>query len=127
MSILETFHAKGLTSQAAHRHESEAAFWVRARRNRMLAEWVCDLTDEDKQNYLRLLLDADFAKVSTQATEGFLLLKIRNDLMGFGIFLPADEMKDVCERFHRQAWLDQPSPAAATKDGLLFNKTQDPT
>jgi len=107
VAILETFHAKGATSQAAYRSQDEAAFWIRARRNRLLAGWACDLTDEDSQNYLRLLLDADFARVSTSATEGFLMLKIRNDLMGFGIFLSPAELKDVCRRFEQQALLEQ--------------------
>lgn len=112
MAILETFHAKGLTSQASYRNRDEAAFWVRARRNRLLAAWVCDLTDEDSQNYLRLLLDADFARVSTSAEEGFLMQKIRNDLMGFGIVLSPAELKDVCQRFERQAWLEHQEPPA---------------
>ncbi|KIL98506.1 hypothetical protein CCC_01956 [Paramagnetospirillum magnetotacticum MS-1] len=106
MPILDTFYAKGATSQAAYRSKDEAAFWVRARRNRLLAGWVCDLTDEDSQNYHRLLLDADFARVSTSATEGFLMLKIRNDLMGFGIFLSPIQLQDVCRGFEQQALLD---------------------
>lgn len=112
MPILDTFHAKGLTSQIVYRNADEAAFWVRARRNRLLAGWVCDLTDEDSQNYLRLLLDADFARVSTSAIEGFLMLKIRNDLMGFGIFLSPAELREVCQRFEQQAWLERSQPAS---------------
>ncbi len=107
MSIVDTFHAKGSTSQAAFVAGREASFWVRARRNKLLAEWACDLTDEDNQNYLKLLLDADFAKVESKATEGFLMLKIRNDLMGFGIFLSPGELSDVCARFERQALLER--------------------
>ena len=83
--------------------------WIRARRNQLLAKWACDLTDEDNQNYLKLLLDADFARVSTTAAEGFLMLKIRNDLMGFGIFLSSAELRDVCSRFERQAMLEHQS------------------
>lgn len=117
MAILDTFHAKGLTSQAAYRSRDEAAFWIRARRNRLLAGWACDLTDEDSQNYLRLLLDADFARVSTSATEGFLMLKIRNDLMGFGIFLSSAELKDVCRRFEQQALLEHGAEASVPGAG----------
>jgi hypothetical protein len=113
LAILDTFHAKGLTSQAAYRSKDEAAFWIRARRNRLLAGWVCDLTDEDGQNYHRLLLDADFARVSTSATEGFLMLKIRNDLMGFGIFLSSAELTDVCRRFERQALIEHEAEPTA--------------
>lgn len=109
MSILDTFAAKGTTSQANFVGAAERAFWVRARRNRLLADWACDLTDENNQAYLRLLLDADFAKVETRAEEGFLMLKIRNDLMGFGIFLSPDELKDVYRRFERQALLEHQS------------------
>lgn len=107
MPILDTFAAKASTSQAAFVGNAEETFWVRARRNHLLADWACDLTDENNQAYLRLLLDADFAKVETRAEEGFLMLKIRNDLMGFGVFLTADQMKDVCARFERQAWLER--------------------
>jgi hypothetical protein len=107
MPIVETFGAKASTSQANYVAHSEAAFWVRARRNRLLADWACDLTDENNQAYLKLLLDADFAKVNSTAKEGFLMLKIRNDLMGFGVFLSAEELKEVCERFERQAWLER--------------------
>lgn len=107
MSILDSFTAKGTTSQAEFIGNAEAAFWVRARRNRLLADWTCDLTDENNQAYLRLLLDADFAKVESRAEEGFLMLKIRNDLMGFGVFLSAEALKDVCQRFERQAWLER--------------------
>jgi hypothetical protein len=105
-SLLETFAAKGLTSQANFIGRQESAFWIRVRRNQLLAGWVCDLTDEDSQAYLKLLLDADFARVSTTASEGFLMLKIRNDLMGFGVFLPATELRDVCARFERQALVE---------------------
>lgn len=107
MSILDTFAARGTTSQANFVGAAEVAFWVRARRNRLLADWACDLTDENNQAYLRLLLDADFAKVESKAEEGFLMLKIRNDLMGFGIFLTPEELKDVCRRFEQQAWLER--------------------
>ncbi|MGE5517213.1 MAG: ATPase inhibitor subunit zeta [Bacteroidota bacterium] len=107
MPILDTFAAKASTSQAAFVGNAEETFWVRARRNHLLADWACDLTDENNQAYLRLLLDADFAKVETRAEEGFLMLKIRNDLMGFGVFLTADQMKDVCAWFERQAWLER--------------------
>lgn len=107
MSLLNTFSAKGGSSQAGFVHGREAEFWMRARRNHLLADWACDLTDENNQAYLKLLLDADFAKVETRAAEGFLMLKIRNDLMGFGVFLSAEELQDVCHRFERQAWLEQ--------------------
>lgn len=107
MSILDTFAAKGTSSQANFIGKAEEAFWVRARRNHLLADWACDLTDENNQAYLRLLLDADFAKVETSAEEGFLMLKIRNDLMGFGVFLSSEDLKDVCTRFERQAWQER--------------------
>lgn len=107
MSILDSFHAKGTSSEAVFVGDREAAFWVRARRNSLLADWACDLTDENNQAYLKLLLDADFARVESSAEEGFLMLKIRNDLMGFGVFLSAEELKDVCRRFERQAWLER--------------------
>jgi hypothetical protein len=45
--------------------------------------------------------------VDSKATEGFLMLKIRNDLMGFGIFLSPEELRDVCARFERQALLER--------------------
>jgi Domain of unknown function (DUF1476). len=111
MSVLDAFAAKGGTSQAGFIHEREAGFWIRARRNRLLADWACDLTDENNQAYLRLLLDADFAKVESKAAEGFLMLKIRNDLMGFGVFLSAEELRDVCRRFEQQAWLERQKEA----------------
>lgn len=107
MSVLDAFSAKSGNSQAGFVHDSEAGFWIRARRNRLLADWTCDLTDEDNQAYLRLLLDADFAKVESKAVEGFLMLKIRNDLMGFGVFLSAQDIKDVCLRFEQQAWQER--------------------
>lgn len=107
MPIVETFHAKGSTNQASFVADRETAFWVRARRNHLLADWACDLTDENNQAYLKLLLDADFAKVESKAEEGFLMLKIRNDLMGFGVFLSAEDLKDVYQRFERQAWLER--------------------
>ncbi|CUW41619.1 conserved protein of unknown function [Magnetospirillum sp. XM-1] len=112
-SIVDTFHAKAVTSQAVFRHADEKAFWIRARRNHLLAGWACDLTDEDSQNYLRLLLDADFARVSTSATEGYLMMKIRNDLMGFGIFLSPTQIKEVCEAFERQALTEMDSKPVA--------------
>jgi len=104
MTLLDTFHAKGNTSQSVFQQRNEAEFWVRARRNHKLAVWTCDMTDEDSQNYLRLLLDADFARVETRAVEGFLMLKIRNDLMGFGIFLSPEQLCEVRNRFEQEAW-----------------------
>ena len=106
-SLLETFAAKGRTSEITYTSRDETRFWIRARRNRLLAQWACDLTDEDNQNYLKLLLDADFATVETSATEGFLMLKIRNDLMGFGIFLTPDQLNEVYRDFERQAMLER--------------------
>lgn len=88
-------------------HGHEAEFWIRARRNHLLADWACDLTDENNQAYLKLLLDTDFAKAETTAAADFLMLKIRNDLMGFGVFLSAEELREVCRRFERQAWLER--------------------
>lgn len=105
-SFLQTIAAKGATSQSAFVADREGPFWVRARRNALLARWACDLTDDDTQNYLRLLLDVDFAMAQTTETERFLLVKIQNDLMGFGVFLTMDQMKDVLDRFQKQAWLE---------------------
>jgi hypothetical protein len=106
-SIIEAFNAKGKLSQSGFVSQSEAAFWVRARRNKLLAQWTCDLTDEDNQAYLRLLLDADFAKISTAEGENFLLLKIKNDLMGFGVFLSTEQLNQIFEHFELQAWREQ--------------------
>ncbi len=106
-TLLETFAAKAATSQTGYVHDSETVFWTRARRNRLLAQWACDLTDNDTQTYLRLLLDADFARVESKAAEGFLLLKIRNDLMGFGVFLTARQIREVCAEFEQQALLER--------------------
>ena len=105
--IIEAFNAKNKLSQSGFVSQSEAAFWVRARRNKLLAQWTCDLTDEDNQTYLKLLLDADFAKVTTTEGENFLLLKIKNDLMGFGVFLSTEQLNQVFEHFELQAWREQ--------------------
>lgn len=102
MSFEDMMSGKGLVSQNRFIHEHEAQFWVRARRNRMLADWTCDLTDESNQAYLRLLLDEDFAR----RDEGILLLKIKNDLAGFGVFLSMAEIQDVCRRFEQQALIE---------------------
>lgn len=101
--FIRTIDAKGATSQANFVNREEAMFWVRARRNRLLADWACDLTDENNQAYLRVLLDIDFAKVETSDAVAFLLVKIRNDLMGFGVFLPVGEIEEIYRRFERQA------------------------
>lgn len=97
---LGAYAAKAGASQHSFIRQSEAPFWVRARRNKLLARWTCDLTDQDNQNYLRLLLDEDFARWGDDA---FLLLKIRNDLMGFGVFLTAEQMEAVLEGLEREA------------------------
>lgn len=115
MSFEDAMSTKGQASQSRFIKENESRFWVRARRNRMLAEWTCDLTDESNQAYLKLLLDEDFAR---RDNEGILLLKIKNDLAGFGVFLSMDEIEDVCERFERQAWLEfTGGPAGPTVRG----------
>lgn len=101
--FIHTFDAKGATSQANFVNREESLFWVRARRNRLLADWACDLTDENNQAYLRVLLDIDFAKVETADAVNFLLVKIRNDLMGFGVFLPMKDIEEVYRRFEHQA------------------------
>lgn len=105
-NFLQTMSAKGSTAQAAFVSEREAEFWVRARRNRLLAEWACNLTDDDQQNYTRLLLDVDFAKAQTAETEDFLLVKIRNDLMGFGVFLSTAQLRQEFDRCSQTAWQD---------------------
>ncbi len=104
---IHTVDAKGVTSQHSFINAQETAFWVRARRNRLLAEWFSDLTDENSQSYLKLLLDADFARIATHAAEQWILVKIRNDLMGFGVFLSTADLQDRLERCERQAWLEQ--------------------
>lgn len=103
MPLVETMNAKGHVAQAQFVSDREAAFWVRARRNRKLAEWTCSLTDEDNQAYLRLLLDEDFAR---RTNEGILLLKIKNDLAGFGVFLSLAQIEDMCARFEQDSWLE---------------------
>lgn len=105
--FIHTVDAKGMTSQMNFVANQEAGFWARARRNQMLARWFSDLTDENDQSYLKLLLDADFAKVETREAELWILVKIRNDLKGFGVFLPMAELRDVSLRFERQAWLER--------------------
>jgi hypothetical protein len=90
--------AKGAVSQAGFVSAQEAPFWRRARRNRRLAEWFSDLTDAHEQSYLRLLLDEDFARSETDAAERWILLKIKNDLMGYGVFLNDAEMAEVLSR-----------------------------
>ncbi|RAU20998.1 hypothetical protein CU669_15545 [Paramagnetospirillum kuznetsovii] len=107
--LLHTVDAKGATSQMNFIAGQESAFWVRVRRNRLLADWFSDLTDENVQSYLKLLLDADFAKVEDTAAEQWILVKIRNDLMGFGIFLSMAEMQALLGRFHTQAVLERAS------------------
>lgn len=104
--FIRTVDAKGATAQASFVNRQEALFWVRSRRNKLLADWACDLTDENNQAYLRVLLDVDFAKVESEDAVAFLLVKIRNDLMGFGIFLPMAEIADVYRRFETQARLE---------------------
>lgn len=96
---LDAYGAKAGASQAAFVHGREAAFWLRARRNRLLADWTCDLTDENNQAYLRLLLDEDFARWGDDA---FLMVKIKNDLMGFGVFLTDAQLAEVCQGLERQ-------------------------
>lgn len=104
---VHTVDAKGLTSQFNFVAGQEAGFWIRARRNHLLAEWFSDLTDESQQTYVRLLLDADFAKVETREAENWILVKIRNDLMGFGIFLTLEQMRDQLDRCRLQAWQER--------------------
>lgn len=104
---IRTVDAKGITSQYNFIANQEGAFWVRARRNRLLAQWFSDLTDEDVQSYLKLLLDADFAKVETREAERWILIKIRNDLMGFGIFLTLQQLEDVRHLYELQARLER--------------------
>ncbi|CAA7616092.1 conserved hypothetical protein [Magnetospirillum sp. LM-5] len=104
---VRTVDAKGATSQVNFIANQEAAFWVRARRNRLLAEWFSDLTDEDSQSYLKLLLDEDFARVESREAERWILLKIRNDLLGFGVLQSLDDLRDRFQRFERQAWLER--------------------
>lgn len=102
--FVHTVDAKGVTSQFNFIAGQEAAFWVRARRNHLLADWFSDLTDEAQQTYVRLLLDADFAKVESREAEEWILLKIRNDLMGFGVFLNMEQLREVAERCRQRAW-----------------------
>ncbi|OAN51480.1 ATPase inhibitor subunit zeta [Magnetospirillum moscoviense] len=104
---VRTVDAKGATSQVNFIANQEAAFWVRARRNRLLAEWFSDLTDADSQSYLKLLLDEDFARVESHEAERWILLKIRNDLLGFGVVQSLDDLRDRFQRFERQAWLER--------------------
>jgi hypothetical protein len=105
--FVRTVDAKGVTSQFNFIAGFEAAFWVRARRNHLLAEWFSDLTDESQQTYVKLLLDADFARMETRETENWVLTKIRNDLMGFGIFLSMEQMREVAERCRQRAWQER--------------------
>lgn len=105
--LVHALQSKGISSQLTFIAGQEAAFWVRARRNHLLAEWFSDLTDEHQQNYVRLLLDADFAKVETREAESWILTKIRNDLMGFGIFLTMEQMREVAERCRLRAWQER--------------------
>ena len=105
--FVHTIDAKGLTSQLNFVAGQEAAFWVRARRNHLLAEWFSDLTDESQQTYVRLLLDADFARVESREAESWILTKIRNDLMGFGIFLSLEQLREVAERCRLRAWQER--------------------
>ncbi len=106
-TFLHTMMAKGATSQAGFVADRETDFWIRARRNHKLAQWACDLTDDDQQTYTRLLLDVDFAHRQTPETIGFLLTKIRNDLMGFGVFLSMPQLRDVLERCEAEAWRER--------------------
>lgn len=103
---IRTVDAKGATAQANFVNRQEAEFWIRARRNKLLADWACDLTDENNQAYLRVLLDVEFAKAESTDAVSFLLVKIRNDLMGFGVFLPMAEIEDAYRRFETQARLE---------------------
>ncbi|MCA1908615.1 MAG: ATPase inhibitor subunit zeta [Magnetospirillum sp.] len=105
--FVHTVDAKGVTSQLNFVAGQEAGFWIRARRNHLLAQWFSDLTDEDQQSYVRLLLDADFAKVETREAAAWILTKIRNDLMGFGIFLSLEDLQELAERFRLQAWRER--------------------
>jgi len=86
-SFLDAVRAKGLASEFAAVAADDRAFRIRAKRNRLMAEWVADLTDESDSSWFRLLLDIDFARQEGPEADRFLLLKIRNDLMGFGVFL----------------------------------------
>jgi hypothetical protein len=104
---VRTVDAKGATSQRNFIATQEASFWMRARRNRLLADWFSDLTDENVQSYLKLLLDEDFARGANRTAVEWILVKIRNDLMGFGIFVSQTELRQRLEQFERQAWLER--------------------
>lgn len=105
--FVHTVDAKGVTSQFNFIAGQESAFWIRARRNHLLAQWFSDLTDESQQTYVQLLLDADFARVQTRESEAWILIKIRNDLMGFGVFLSLEQLREMAERCHQQAWRER--------------------
>ncbi|KAF0222856.1 MAG: hypothetical protein FD176_2338 [Rhodospirillaceae bacterium] len=105
--FVHTVDAKGVTSQFNFIAGQESAFWIRARRNHLLAQWFSDLTDECQQTYVQLLLDADFARVQTRESEAWILIKIRNDLMGFGVFQSLDQLREVAERCRLQAWQER--------------------
>lgn len=105
--FVHTVDAKGVTSQFNFIAGQESAFWIRARRNHLLAQWFSDLTDESQQAYVQLLLDADFARVQTRESEAWILIKIRNDLMGFGVFLSLEQLREVAERCRLQAWQER--------------------
>lgn len=103
MSVLERMKDKGDALILAFVSDQERAFRRRAGRNRRLAEWACDLTGEDGQAYRRILLDAEFARNETAFAEWFVLEKIRNDLAGYGIKMPAGSLEDVARRLEADA------------------------
>lgn len=92
---VETVTAKGVVSQLNHVSKSEEDFWKRAARNKKLATWFSSLADSSEESYLKLLLDEDFAKVESHKAEEWILHKIKNDLMGYGIFLTEDQIKSL--------------------------------
>ena len=107
--FIRTVDAKGITNQFSFIANQEGAFWIRARRNRLLANWFSDLTDENDQSYLKLLLDTDFARVESHEAESWILTKVGNDLRGFGIFLSRHQLRDVFHHCELQARLEHAS------------------
>lgn len=104
--FLSTMGAKRATSEYQHVAAAEESFYIRARRNKLLAQWVCHTTNRsiDSAKYLIELIDAD---LDHGIDDNLMIQKITSDLKLFGVHYSNDEMRKLLSSFELQARLEK--------------------
>lgn len=102
-TFLATVASKGATAVGDFMHRQASDFRLRARRNKLLAQWAAPKLGRDPVEYLRYVIDADFTDGDK---DDAIITMLLNDFGKYGIAVDEAGIRSHVGRFAAQARME---------------------